>query len=144
MRKISIIGNVTKDAEVRNFENSRSAVNFDVAVNERYKDKQGQKVENTHFIRCVMWRDNTEIAKYILKGTKIYVEGKPEAEAYVNREGKAVAVQKIRVDEVEFLGSPNRAPGQQQSASVPAGQGNGGGGHDDAFLTPTPDDDLPF
>lgn len=141
MRKITIIGNVTKDAEVRHFENSRSAINFDVAVNERYKDRSGQKVENVHFIRCVMWRDNTEIAKHILKGTKIYVEGKPEAEAYMNREGKAVAVQKINVGDIEFLGSPNSARAQQSQAQ-PAGAA--AGGRNDDFLAPTPDDDLPF
>jgi len=107
MKKISIIGNVTKDAEVRNFEGGRSVINFDVAVNERYKDKSGQKVERTSFIRCAMWRDNTDIAQYITKGKKLYVEGSPDVEAYIStKDNKAVGVLKINVRHVEFLGGP--------------------------------------
>jgi len=75
MKKISIIGNVTKDAEVRAFEGGRSVINFDVAVNERFKDRNGQKQERTSYIRCAMWREVTTIAQYITKGTKLYVEG---------------------------------------------------------------------
>lgn len=122
MKKISIIGNVTKDAEVRAFEGGRSVINFDVAVNERYKDKNGQKQERTTYVRCAMWREVTTIAQYITKGTKLYVEGSPDADAYVNKEGKAVGNLKINVREIEFLGGPKKTDSGTGSSSedVPA------------------------
>ena len=131
MKKISIIGNVTKDAEIRAFEGGRSVINFDVAVNERYKDKNGQKVEKTSFIRCAMWRENTTIAQYITKGTKLYVEGAPDADAYVNKEGKAVGNLKINVREIEFLGSAKKT----ESGSEPTPED---------ISIPSANDDLPF
>jgi len=130
MKKISIIGNVTKDAEVRAFEGGRSVINFDVAVNERYKDKNGQKQERTSYVRCAMWRENTSIAQYILKGTKLYVEGSPDADAYVNKEGKAVGNLKINVREIEFLGSAKKADSSSGSS--------------EDTLVPSANDDLPF
>jgi len=134
MKKISIIGNVTKDAEIRAFEGGKSVINFDVAVNERYKDKNGQKVERTSFIRCAMWRDITTIAQYITKGTKLYVEGSPDADAYINKEGKAVGNLKINVREVEFLGGPRKTEPGSDSSSPSS----------EDVLTPSANDDLPF
>jgi single-strand DNA-binding protein len=134
MKKIQIIGNVTKDAEVRAFEGGRSVINFDVAVNERFKDRNGQKQERTSYVRCAMWRDNTAIAQYITKGTKVFVEGSPDADAYINKEGKAVGNLKINVREFEFLGSARRSEG---GSSDPSSQS-------EDILTPSANDDLPF
>lgn len=131
MKKISIIGNVTKDAEVRAFEGGKSVINFDVAVNERYKDKNGQKQERTTFIRCAMWREVTTIAQYITKGTKIYVEGSPDADAYMNKEGKAVGNIKINVRELEFLGGAKKT------------ETGAGSSAEDVHATAA-NDDLPF
>lgn len=136
MKKIQIIGNVTKDAEVRSFEGGRSVINFDVAVNERFKDRNGQKQERTSYIRCAMWRDSqyTNIAQYITKGTKVFVEGSPEADAYINKEGKAVGNVKINVREFEFLGSTKKSEGGSSDSSA----------HSEDILTPNANDDLPF
>mgnify|MGYP001600277225 CR=1 FL=1 len=131
MKKISIIGNVTKDAEVRAFEGGRSVINFDVAVNERYKDKNGQKQERTSYIRCAMWRENTTIAQYITKGTKLYVEGSPDADAYINKEGKAVGNIKVNVREIEFLGGAKKTD-------------SGAGTSAEEVHPPSTNDDLPF
>lgn len=134
MKKISIIGNVTKDAEVRAFEGGKSVINFDVAVNERYKDKNGQKQERTSYVRCAMWREVTTIAQYITKGTKLYVEGSPDADAYINKEGKAVGNLKINVRELEFLGGTKKTDSSTGSSSAPS----------EDILTPSANDDLPF
>ena len=61
MKKIQIIGNITRDAEVKTFEGGRSVINFDVAVNEQYKSKDGEKVKKVSYIKCAVWRDSTAI-----------------------------------------------------------------------------------
>jgi single-strand DNA-binding protein len=137
MRKIQVIGNVTRDAEVRTLDGGRSVINFDLACNEKYKDKNGEKKVKVYYIKCAIWRDNTSIAQYITKGSKIYVEGQPDIDCYVNKDtGKAVGSVKINVREVEFLGGGKN---QQQSgqSSVPS--------NDDSFIPESNDgSDLPF
>ncbi len=136
MRKIQVIGNVTRDAEVRTLDGGRSVINFDLACNERYKDKNGEKRDRVYYIKCAIWRESTRIAEFITKGTKVYVEGKPDVDCYVNKEtGKAVGSVKVIVNEVEFLGGGKN---QQQSSSVPSDGG-------DPFVPESNDgSDLPF
>lgn len=135
MRKAIVIGNITRDAEVKNFEGNRSVISFDLAVNERWKDRNGTKQEKVHYLKCVLWRENTAIAQYLLKGAKILVEGTPEAEAYINKENKVVAIQKITVREMEFLSSVKKAD-STGSQATPV--------NDDPLANSKPDDDLPF
>ena len=132
MRKIQIIGNVTKDAEVRVIPSGKSVINFDIAINEKFLDKNKVKQERTYYIRCAVWRDNTTIAQYITKGSKMYVEGAPDVDAYINKEGKADGSVKINVREMEFLGGGKKVEGQGTSSTS------------NETLVPTPDDDLPF
>ena len=78
-----------------------------------------------------MWREVTTIAQYITKGTKVYVEGSPDADAYINKEGKAVGSLKINVREFEFLGSARKSDGSGSSSPEDS-------------LVPQSNDDLPF
>ncbi len=108
MNKIQIIGNVGKDATIKQV-NDKKSINFNVAVNEYYKDKDGNKVEQTDWFSCTIWRkpeQSTEIAKYLKAGTKVYVEGKPKADSYTNKEtGEIIASININVRDIEFLSS---------------------------------------
>lgn len=138
MREIQIIGNVTKDAEVRNVSAGKSVINFDVAINDRWVDRATrEKKEKVTYVKCAIWRENTAVAQYITKGTKVYVEGTPEVDCYVNKEGKAVGSVKINVHNsangLILLGGGKKNEGQPQ-ASV---------GSDD-FLQSDPSSDLPF
>ncbi|HNO70336.1 MAG TPA: single-stranded DNA-binding protein, partial [Bacteroidia bacterium] len=90
------------------------------------------KAERTTYVRCAMWRENTSIAQYITKGTKLYVEGSPDADAYVNKEGKAIGNLKVNVREIEFLGSATKK--SESGSGAPA---------EDVFA-PSANDDLPF
>lgn len=114
MRKMQIIGNVTKDAEVRDA-NGKKVINFSIAVNEKYKDRSGVKQEKTFFYNCVDWRERTTIAEYITKGTKVYVDGTPEIEKYQNKEGETVTNIKITVRDIELLGGGKKSEAQDQS-----------------------------
>lgn len=142
MRKIQAIGNVTRDAEIKQFDGGRSVINFDIACNEKFKDRNGQKVEKVFYIQCAVWRESTTIAQYITKGTKIYVEGQPDVNVYINKEGKAAGSIRINVREMEFLGGGKN---QQQSSGNQSGhQDARDTGFGNETLVPTPDDDLPF
>jgi single-strand DNA-binding protein len=111
MNKIQIIGNITRDAVIRDT-NGRKAINFSVAVNENYKDKDGNKVEKATFYNCTMWKDGTQstaIATYLTKGVKVFVEGKPSAELYKTKENVSAIDLRITVSNIELLSSVEKA-----------------------------------
>ncbi len=106
LRKIEVIGYVVADATVYTPANgTRVSVNFKVAVNEKYKDANGQKVERAHFIDCSFWRAKADFAQYIKKGNLISVMGIPEAKVYQNKNGEHIPQLKIDVRDIDFLTS---------------------------------------
>ncbi|MCK4661340.1 MAG: single-stranded DNA-binding protein [Bacteroidales bacterium] len=105
MLKLQVIGNLGSDAKV-NEVNGRKAINFNIAENRNYKDKEGIKHEVTTWLNCTMWKDNNqsvEIVKYLKKGTKVYIEGLPAVQTYVNKEKKTIGMFGLNVRNIELL-----------------------------------------
>jgi single-strand DNA-binding protein len=146
MKKITIIGNITRDAEIRDFSN-RKAINFTIAVNESYKDSSGTKVEKSSFFNCTLWRENTTIATYLKKGVKVYIEGDNfDSEYYQNKEGEIKSSIKITVNRLELLSTSQNQTQQTQPAQTqqkPAQQ-NQGYNQNTISSSTFSDDDLPF
>lgn len=138
MKKIQIIGNVTRDAEVHAIAPERSAINFTVAVNERYK-KDGQKIEKVTFVKCALWCKNPSMSQYIKKGLKVWVSGSPEAEAYMGAGEKPVANLKIIVRDIEFLNNPSK-----QSTSETSNDSSSNNNLSEETFVPNDGNDLPF
>ena len=69
MVNIVILGNLTKDAEVRNTQSEYKAISFSVAVNEKRKDKE----DASAFLNCTLWSKSDKIAQYLTKGKKVLV-----------------------------------------------------------------------
>ena len=108
MQQLIIIGIVGKDAEVRQAPNGQ-AIGFSVAVHDTYKDKTtGEKKEKTTWYKATYWKglnESTKVADYLKKGQTVSIVGKPYADAYLNKENKAVGEQCIRVERLELIGS---------------------------------------
>lgn len=99
---MQIIGNLTRDAEVREVGNHK-AITFPVAINEVFRNKNGEKVDTAYFYDCTIWKDDTRVADYLKKGTKIYAEGSPEINVYQDKNGVSKAGVRIRVSHFEIL-----------------------------------------
>jgi len=84
---------------------TNQVINFSVAVSEKYKDAQGEKVEKTIWFECAKWGNSTAIAQYIKKGDMIYIEGKVNNRAWVNDQGEAQIVNGINVFDIQLLGT---------------------------------------
>jgi single-strand DNA-binding protein len=104
MRKIVIIGNLTSDCEVKTF-GTKNVLNFTVAVNDKFKDSSGNKVEKALFYNCNYWKENTKLSEFLTKGTKIYLEGTPDADVFKDRNGEYRASIKINVSNIELISS---------------------------------------
>jgi single-strand DNA-binding protein len=114
MRRITVVGNLTADAEVKDVSNKK-VINFSIGMSEKFKDQQGNVTEKPYYYNCSIWRDsNVKIADYLKKGTKVLIEGSPDTDLYQDKEGKWKAAIKISVSNLELMGGGNR---DNQSAS---------------------------
>jgi len=84
---MNIIGRITKDAEVRTIPNGKQVVNFSLAVNDSYRNKQGERVNQTTFFDCSYWI-SPNVAKMLTKGRIIELTGRVSARAWTNAEGE--------------------------------------------------------
>lgn len=113
MNRQILSGNIGKDAEVKDFQNGNSVINFSVADTKKWTDKSGQKQEKTNWIECVWYLNNTSIAQYLTKGTKVLIEGEPTSRAYINQQNEIISVNQCIIRSLEFMGSSNQ--NQQQN-----------------------------
>ena len=123
MEKLQIIGNLTRDPELRTTTTGLSVCSFTVAVNQKPSKAQREAGQQppAKFFRVTAWRElGDNCAKYLAKGRKVYVSGTVDVSTYVsNQDGKTYANLEVTANEVEFL-SPRDANG----AAPAAGQGN--------------------
>lgn len=111
MNKVIIIGNLTKDPELRQTADGISVCNFTVAVNRR-TSKDAQHPEADYF-RVAAWRELGEnCAKYLGKGKKCAVTGSVSARSYTDTSGTARAALEMNADNVEFLTPRDQAAGE--------------------------------
>ena len=88
VNKVILIGNLGRDPELKYLEGNVARVNFSLATSDSYKDKNGNRVEQTEWHNIVMWRGLAESAeKYLKKGTQVYIEGKLQTRQWNDKEG---------------------------------------------------------
>ena len=150
MNKVYLIGNLTRDPEMRSTSAGIPVCNFSIAVNRRFKNAQPGQQE-TDFFNIVAWRQLAELCgRYLAKGRKVAVFGSIQTRSYEAQDGSKRTAFDIVADEVEFLSSANAgsapssdyhaavspAPVQRQQAPsyAPA----------DSGFTQVDDDELPF
>jgi single-strand DNA-binding protein len=104
LNKVILVGNLGKDPEVRHLEGGVAVANFSLATSESYKDKSGQRVEQTEWHNIVVWRGLAEAAeKYLKKGTTIYMEGKLRTRSWDDKEGHKRYITEIVGDTFTIL-----------------------------------------
>lgn len=99
INKVILVGNVGQDPDVRVMQSGMKVANFAVATSESWKDKNGEKKENTEWHRIVVYGDKLPeiIEKYVKKGTKLYVEGSIRSRKYTDTTGQERTVFEIIV-----------------------------------------------
>ena len=120
MNKITLIGNLTADPELRSTQSGISVCSFNIAVNRRFANQDGDR--QTDFFRINTWRTLAEnCAKFLAKGRKIAVVGELQARIYRSQDGSARLSLDVAADELEFL-TPKDQPKAPDSASVKNGK----------------------
>ena len=98
---VTLVGNITRDPELRFTPNGQATANFGLAVNRRYQDRQGEWQESTSFFDVVCWREMAEnAAESLTKGARIIVTGRLEQRSWESQEGDKRSKIEVIADEI--------------------------------------------
>lgn len=165
--RVILIGNLTRDPQLRYTPSQMAVCDFGLAVNRRWNGPDGQKHEEVCFIDCIAWARQAEtLAKYTSKGRQILVEGRLTYRTWDGPDGKKRSKHEVTVQTFQFLdsrgdrgGAPGGAPKDAQPATPPApdqppppqaagqqaaGEESQGGKTDYDFSQDLEDDTIPF
>lgn len=122
LNKVFLIGNLTRDPELRYIPSGSAVVTFTVAVNRVYKTQTGEKKEQTSFIRVVVWGRRAEVCgEYLSKGSPVFIEGRLQSRDWETQEGQKRNTVEVIADNIQFLrGAAKPAAGQDQPAAAAA------------------------
>ena len=106
VNKVILVGNLGQDPEVKHLEGDRVVANLRLATTEAYKDRSGNRVENTEWHDLELWEGLARIAEqYLRKGSQIYVEGRIKSDTWQDEQGNNRKRTRIRVNNLTMLGS---------------------------------------
>ncbi len=88
LNRVTLIGNLTRDPELRNTPNGKAVASMSIATNRYWTDAQGQKQKEAEFHNIVMWSKLAEIAsQYLRRGSKVYLEGRLQTREWTGQDG---------------------------------------------------------
>jgi len=142
--KITIVGNLGRDPELRYTPQGNAVCNFSMATNEKRRDKSGDLQDITTWFRVTLWGRQAENAsKFLQKGSPVYIEGRLRVDEWTDRDGKNRYTLEVNANDMQFLSggrADDFAPsddddyGSQASSQAASASGSG---------DPS-DDDIPF
>lgn len=152
INKVTLVGRLGKDPEVRHFDNNSSVCNFTLATSETYTDREGQRIEQTEWHNLAIWRKGlVDVAeKYLKKGHLIYVEGKLRTRSWDDQSGNKRYTTEVVVDSFKMLERRDAAGGESPSMSNENAQSTSPSTSSNAGSSPSSSgnddlsDDLPF
>jgi len=110
MNRCILIGNLTKDPELRSTPNGVSVCTFSIGVSRRFQNQNGER--ETDFFNIFVWRKQGEnAAKYLRKGSQVAIAGQIQTRSYDGKDGTKKYITEIIADEVQFLRTSNNSQG---------------------------------
>jgi len=130
LNKVFLMGNITRDPELRYVPSGTAVTNFDLAVNRPYLTQSGEKKEETSFISVVVWGRRDEVcAEYLSKGSPVFVEGRLRSRSWESKEGQKRSTIEVVAANVQFLrmGPKTAKNASTAGAASPASKSEDGG-----------------
>ena len=125
---MNITGRLTRDAEVRTTSQDKQVVNFSVATNDSYRNKQGERIEQTTYFDCSYWI-TPNVAKILTKGSLVELSGRVTARAWTGNDGEAHAGLNFHTSQIKLHGGGKKSETVQATVET---------------ATKKTEDDLPF
>ncbi|MHB1361995.1 MAG: single-stranded DNA-binding protein [Thermoleophilia bacterium] len=146
INRVTLVGNLTRDPELRTTPNGKSVCTLGLAVNERYKNESGEWIEKPNFFDIVVWGAQAEsCSQYLAKGRQVAVDGRLSFRSWEAQDGSKRSKVEVIANTVQFLGSRQDA-GSSGGAPVATGAPSGLNPDTSDFDAPSggSDDDIPF
>lgn len=106
LNKVMLIGNLTRDPELRRTPSNAAVCNLGLAINRRYKNGAGEQQEETTFVDCEAWGKTAELLnQYLKKGRPVYLEGRLRLDQWQDAEGQHRSKLRVVVEEFQFIDS---------------------------------------
>jgi len=145
INKVILVGNLGGDPEVRYANSGVAVCNFTMATTRNYKDKQGERKDETEWHRIVAFGRTAEVCgEYLKKGRQVYIEGRMQTRKWQDKDGNDRWTTEIVTENMQMLGNRggDSSGGAQRSSSSQASSGN----NDPYQPLPgdIPDSDVPF
>lgn len=104
--KVILMGNLTRDPELRYTPSGTAVVNLRLAVNRRFRDRSGEQRDEVCFVTAVVWNKQAELCnQYLQKGRPVLVEGRLQSRSFEDSAGNKRNVLEVRAERVQFLGA---------------------------------------
>ena len=145
--KVYLMGNLTRDVELKQTPSNMAVADVGLAVNRRYKSNRDNEMkEETTFVDCEVWGRTAEVMhQYLGKGKPVFIEGRLKLDQWQDKDGNNRSKLKVVVENFQFIdsrgeGGGGGGGGSHRSGGAPAAEmAPSGGGHQ-----PIPEDDIPF
>ena len=112
LNKVLLIGNLTRDPEVKMLSNGRPVCNFGLALNRNFKDAEGNRKEEVTFVDIECYGPRAEaVGRFFTKGRSIFVEGRLKFDQWESKEGEKRSALRVVLDNFEFVDSKQEASG---------------------------------
>lgn len=143
--KIIIVGNLGRDPELRYTPQGVAVCDFSMATNEKKRDKSGEMQEVATWFRITLWRNQAEnAAKYLKKGSQVYIEGRLGVEEWTDRDGNNRQTLSVQATDMHFLGSRGDAPAMSEVSEPEFAGPARDESSAPASRAAATDDDIPF
>lgn len=143
LNRVLLIGNLTKDPELRYTPSGTPVATLRLAVNSSFKSQSGERKEETCFVNIIVWSRQAETCnQYLKKGRSVFVEGRLIFRSW-EAEGQKRSTMEVRADRVQFLGAPGGRGEETESAPARPGHDEGRTGEPAPVASSAAEDDAP-
>jgi single-strand DNA-binding protein len=123
VNKVILIGNLTRDPELRYTPSGTAVAKFGMAINRTWKSQTGEKKEEVCFVDCQAWARGAElISEYCHKGSQLFIEGRLQLDSWEGKDGQKRSKLLVVVENSQFLGAPTGRRGPAEGAPGPGGR----------------------
>ncbi|MGA1056759.1 MAG: single-stranded DNA-binding protein [Phycisphaerales bacterium] len=137
--KVLLMGNLTRDVELKQTAGNQSVAEIGLAVNRRFKDRDGNDREETTFVDCEAWGRTAEVmAQYLAKGRPVFIEGRLKLDSWQDQSGNKRSKMRVVVEGFQFIDSKGGGGGGGNAGGRSAPQ------REPAATSSSIDDDIPF
>ena len=141
----TIVGRITKNAEINTLKNDKQVVNFSIAINDNYKTKDGERREQTTYYNCSYWI-SPNVAKILTKGSLVELSGRISSTAWIGKDGEIKSGLNFHTSKIKLHGGGKRSEtGEAEiNQSQPSSNQFAQNTQNTNPLAGETDDDLPF